>query len=156
VCGTYYDYETTYEFLIGGSEDEERLDRLTPTEARRFYSAEEYAGRIEAMEADIGAADPTTREYAARSLAAHYLLRQEVASVERLLRDPDVAVAGGALRYLHRERYRDGAPAQAPEWEPLVPALEALHRHEDDAISLLAGAVLYRLGKIDRRAIRRT
>ena len=127
---------------------------MTPTEARRFYSAEEYAALIEAMEADVGGADSTTREYAARSLAAHYLLRQEVAHVERLLRDPDVAVAGGALRYLHRERYRDDAPA--PEWESLVPALEALHRHEDDAISLLAGAVLYRLGKIERRAIRRT
>ena len=35
-CGTYYRYETDYEFLVNGSEDEEYLTRLTDEEAAKY------------------------------------------------------------------------------------------------------------------------
>jgi hypothetical protein len=35
-CGTYYLYRTDYEFLYGGSEDEQELTRLTREEAAEY------------------------------------------------------------------------------------------------------------------------
>jgi hypothetical protein len=35
-CGTYYLYETDYEYLVNGSEDEQHLHRLTPAEAAAY------------------------------------------------------------------------------------------------------------------------
>ena len=35
-CGTYYLYRTDYEYLAGGSEDEQTLTRLTGEEASRY------------------------------------------------------------------------------------------------------------------------
>ncbi len=36
LCGTIYSYETRYEYLVNGSEDEEELRRLTDAEARAW------------------------------------------------------------------------------------------------------------------------
>ena len=35
-CGTYYLYQTDYEYLVNGSEDEEHLVRLTPDQAGQY------------------------------------------------------------------------------------------------------------------------
>jgi len=35
-CHTYYLYRTDYEFLVGGSEDEQFLDRLTDEQAAQY------------------------------------------------------------------------------------------------------------------------
>ena len=35
-CGTHYLYETEYEFLVSGSEDEQRLTRLTAEQAAQY------------------------------------------------------------------------------------------------------------------------
>ena len=35
-CGTYYLYETDYEYLVNGTEDEEFLTRLTEAEAMEY------------------------------------------------------------------------------------------------------------------------
>src|ERR1051325_9701115 len=53
VCGTFYFYKITYEYLVDGSEDEEELMRATPTEARRFLSDEEYRDLIEWMAVNV-------------------------------------------------------------------------------------------------------
>lgn len=37
-CGTYYLYKTDYEFLVGGSEDEEFLTRLTVEQAAEYLN----------------------------------------------------------------------------------------------------------------------
>ena len=37
-CGTYYLYETDYEYLVNGSEDEESLMRLTLEQAAEYLS----------------------------------------------------------------------------------------------------------------------
>jgi hypothetical protein len=36
LCGTRYLFETDYEFLAGGSEDEQKLTRLTSAQAEEF------------------------------------------------------------------------------------------------------------------------
>jgi len=36
-CRAYFLYRTDYEYLAGGSEDEQILDRLTDTEARQYF-----------------------------------------------------------------------------------------------------------------------
>jgi protein-arginine kinase activator protein McsA len=41
-CKTYYFYRTDYEFLIGGSEDEEYLNRLTDAEAKKYLDRPSY------------------------------------------------------------------------------------------------------------------
>ena len=38
-CGTAYLYETDYEFLAPGSEDEQHLTRLTPAQAAELLSS---------------------------------------------------------------------------------------------------------------------
>jgi hypothetical protein len=35
-CGTYYHYRTDYEFLVGGTEDEQFLTRLTDAQAEAY------------------------------------------------------------------------------------------------------------------------
>lgn len=37
-CGAYYLYETDYEFLVGGSEDEEFLTRLMLEQAQEYLN----------------------------------------------------------------------------------------------------------------------
>lgn len=37
-CGAYFRYRTDYTYLAGGSEDEEYLERLTPTEAAEYLA----------------------------------------------------------------------------------------------------------------------
>src|SRR3954451_781823 len=37
-CGTYYCYQTDYEFLVNGSEDEEYLTRLTEDQATEYLN----------------------------------------------------------------------------------------------------------------------
>jgi len=37
-CGTYYRYQTDYEFLVNGSEDEEYLTRLTDEQAAEYLN----------------------------------------------------------------------------------------------------------------------
>ena len=69
ICGTFYRYDWTYEYLSNGSEDEETLTRLTPTEARQYLADGEYEALIAALRADLDASDERSRRYAARALA---------------------------------------------------------------------------------------
>ena len=41
-CGDYFTYELDYEFLAGGSEDEESLIRLTKSEAREILKKRKH------------------------------------------------------------------------------------------------------------------
>jgi hypothetical protein len=38
LCGNYYLYETDYEYLVNGSEDEQSLTRLSAEEARQYLT----------------------------------------------------------------------------------------------------------------------
>lgn len=71
ICRVFYRYDWTYEYLSNGSEDEETLARLTPTQARAYLTDAEYAALIAVLRADLEAADDRTRRYAERALADH-------------------------------------------------------------------------------------
>ena len=43
LCGTYYLYQTDYEYLVNGSEDEETLTRLTDEEAVKYLARPQSA-----------------------------------------------------------------------------------------------------------------
>src|SRR5215211_3760875 len=68
VCGTFYLYKYTYEYLVYGSEDEEELTRATPTQARRFLTDAEYQTLIEWMAVNVQHASALTRYFAAKCL----------------------------------------------------------------------------------------
>lgn len=44
VCGGWYLYQTDYEYLVNGSEDEEHLYRLTEAQAAQYLSQGEGGG----------------------------------------------------------------------------------------------------------------
>ena len=100
VCGTFYLYKFTYEYLTNGSEDEEELTRATPTEAKRFLSDEEYRALIESMAIQLQHASERTRFFAAKSLVSHHLEHQDMTAISQYLRHRDVEVVKGALVFL--------------------------------------------------------
>jgi hypothetical protein len=96
ICGTLYRYDWSYEYLVNGSEDEEALARLAPSEARRFFSDADYETRMKAMAGWLDHPCAQTRRFAARCLAIHYRAQGERAQIDRLLTSSDTAIAEGA------------------------------------------------------------
>ncbi|MEW5873177.1 MAG: hypothetical protein AB1894_28215 [Chloroflexota bacterium] len=47
LCGLYYHYRCTYEYLVNGSEDEVTLTRLTPAQSRLLLAPGEYERLID-------------------------------------------------------------------------------------------------------------
>ncbi len=68
ICGTFYQYDFTYEYLVNGSEDEETLTRLTPDQAKKYLSDDQYTFLMEELARSLREADPITQAYAARCL----------------------------------------------------------------------------------------
>ena len=102
LCGTFYQYDFSYEYLVNGSEDEEVLTRLTPDQARRFLSDRDYAARIAQMQAALAHPGALTRSYAAKCLVSHHLERRDPSAIVPLLTHPDADVVRGALAFLAR------------------------------------------------------
>ncbi|MBV9928602.1 MAG: hypothetical protein JOZ96_26535 [Acidobacteria bacterium] len=100
VCGTFYQYETSYEFIYGGSEDEEKLTRLTPTQAKSRLPEQVYEAIIRWMPGNLKHTEAQTRRYAAKSMVAHHLARGEAAAIRPYLSHADPAVVRGALEVL--------------------------------------------------------
>ena len=73
LCGTYYHYRFTYEYLVNGSEDEATLTRLTPTDVRELLADGEYERLIAIQQQHLEHPEASTRFYAARCIAAHHL-----------------------------------------------------------------------------------
>jgi hypothetical protein len=123
-CGTYYQYDWSYEYLVNGSEDSEELRRLTPTQAQRFLSDEEYAARQAEQAAAIGHADEATRRFAARSVFEECVARADWAAAGEMLGQADPVIVGAALSQLDYllESVNDGRAAYAP----LKPTLAGL------------------------------
>jgi hypothetical protein len=108
ICGTFYLYKITYEYLVYGSEDEEELIRATPAQAKRFLSGQEYVDLIEWLRRCLQHPNVETRRFAAKCLASHHLERNEIAAIARYLRHPDQEVVLGAMIFLSqyvKERY---------------------------------------------------
>lgn len=145
VCGIFYYYLVTYEYLVDGSEDEEILTRLTPTEARRFYTDDEYDRLITSLAGELPSSHRLARRYAAKCLVAHHFARQNLAAVEHYLRHPDAETARGGFWYLHS--LMDDS-AQRPRLEQLMPTFESLSCHFDEEIASVAHSLEVCLNKI--------
>lgn len=145
-CGVYYQYDYTHEYLVDGSEDEVTLTRLTPDEARRFYSDKVYAFLIEQLSHSLGDGDAKTRAYAARCLVAHHLARGELGTVEAYLMNPDGVVAQGALLQL---RFHTKDRSSVDELRSLVPVLRSASRSPVKEVADLAGYLLTYVFKTD-------
>ncbi len=139
ICGTFYQYDLTYEYLVGGSEDEETLKRLTPTEARRFLDDETYNALIQKMEPNLNSSDVMVRRHAARSLISHYLELGDIAKIKTYLAHSDSEVLRGGLSFLwncvddHYEIVKIGQ---------LKGVLEKLKGHAVDYVAAISGYVL--------------
>jgi hypothetical protein len=147
ICGTFYLYKTTYEYLATGSEDEEELTRATPTQARRFLTDKAYGELIEWMTVNLEHSNPLTRSYAAKCLVSYHLERQEMTAIAQYLRHADVEVVTGALVLLSqfiRDRYK----LEACLWELQDPLVELSNRNEE----LVASYARYVARNISRYA----
>ncbi len=123
LCGTYYQYDLTYEYLVNGSEDSEELRRLTPTQARRFLTADEYAARQAEQAAALDHPHEATRRFAARSVFEQHVAQAEWAAAGQLLAHADPVIAGAALSQLD---YLLDSSADRAAFAPLQPALAGL------------------------------
>jgi len=88
VCGTFYIYESSYEFLIGGSEDEQILTRLTPDESKEYLTSEEYRDIMDHLALEIEKSkDEKVLFYAIKSYIIHYIIQNEEDSINKLFSD---------------------------------------------------------------------
>jgi hypothetical protein len=115
LCGTFYLYKFTYEYLVYGSEDEEELARATPAQAKRFLTGQEYVDAIAWMKVCLQHPNVETRRFAGKCLASHHLERQEITAILKYLRHPDTEVAFGALSFLGE--YARGRYELSELWE---------------------------------------
>jgi hypothetical protein len=108
VCGTFYLYETDYEYLVNGSEDSEQLTRLTPDEACRYMTPEAHGALIARMRGDLESAQAIDRRYAGMSLAGYTFENRDMAGLESVVTHPDGEVVRGALLGLTRWSSKEG------------------------------------------------
>jgi hypothetical protein len=96
-CGAFFAYRLTYEYLVNGSEDEETLTRLSPSEAQTFRRGlarrlEALRRKIDDLESEAGArGDYLDRGHPSPLQAREAMARMEVcrasaASARELLR----------------------------------------------------------------------
>jgi hypothetical protein len=102
VCGTFYFYDYTYEYLVNGSEDEETINRLTPTQVQHRLTQEVYEQHIRFMHSEIAKTDVQTKTYAAKCLTDHYISIGDYETLNPLLQYDDVSVVRGVLLCIYR------------------------------------------------------
>jgi hypothetical protein len=149
ICRTVYNYQTCYEFLIGGSEDEEKLRRLTPDQARGHLTESEYEALIRWMPGNLRHPDAVTRRYAAKCLVSHHLARNEIAALRPYLADADTDVVSGALYFLWSVVYGDEKRAEL--WE-LRDVFGELGGSADERVAGYARSIMANLDRYARRA----
>jgi hypothetical protein len=143
VCGIYYAYRFSYEYYVNGSEDEETLERLTPTQARRFLSPDEYATRLAHAAAGLSHPHPRTRLYAAKCLAAQALASGDLPVLQQFLRHPDLEITRTVLGFLDLQASELGADLSG--LARLRPELERLAQDANLGMTWLAKVLLCRL-----------
>jgi hypothetical protein len=121
ICGIFYQYDYSYEYLVNGSEDTVTLMRLTPDDIRFFISDETYAFLLNNFKQSLFDSDGKTREYAARCLAAHYLARDNLIEVEKLLDPANREIMDGTLFQILQWTQK---LSNYDELLPLVPSLQ--------------------------------
>jgi len=130
-CGTFYRYDQSYEYLVNGSEDEEELRRLTPTEVRDRMSDSDYDHLIAFLESHRDTPHPLDRHFVAKCLTAHYLDTSNVEGITTLLRDTRIDIVKGTLFFL-RWLVVNGTPVN--EMKPYEHAIHDIRTADDESL----------------------
>jgi hypothetical protein len=128
-CGTFYSYREQHEYLVEGSEEEQILIRISPTEAKEYFSKSDYERRISMFEKELTARSKKLREHAAKSLAYYYLFdSKEPKKAKAILASSDPVVQTGAFNYFYTlsEYYDSGKTLK-----PLRPLIKELIKSSD-------------------------
>jgi hypothetical protein len=139
ICGTFYRYDFSYEYLVNGSEDSETLERLTPTQARDFLGETKYNDLMAALPAYLQAAEPRTRGYAAKCLVYQHLERREFTRAAAYLSHTEADVVKDVLYFIWRLTANGYRLENRAAFEP---ALRALAAGPDRDLARVAGYVL--------------
>ena len=99
-CGTYYQYDYTYEYLVNGSEDEETITRLTPVRVRDRLEPGELELRMGFVTAELMSAIPNAKRYAVKCLLDYSVFKSDYGAVGELLVHPDAELREGAFYFL--------------------------------------------------------
>ena len=152
-CGTYYAVEESYEYLVNGSEDETKLTRLTPDQARGLLDAGTYEFLMTHLATDLAHPDAATRRYAGKCWTSYHLERGEIAGLARYLRNADAEVVKGALFFLW-QLY------SAWWWQPDNPRItcivqlkdefQKLTQHPDESVSRAAPYIVHDLERLSK------
>jgi hypothetical protein len=150
VCGIYYAEEHSYEYLVNGSEEEDKLTRLTPAQACRLLDAETYEFLMSRLSLDLAHSDAATRRYAGKCWVSHHLERGEIDGIACYLQHADAEVVKGALFFLWRLLDDWWWQTDNPRIACLVSlkdVFQALTQHPDSKVSTAAP---YLIQGIDR------
>lgn len=123
-CGTFYSYSEQHEYLVDGSEEEQILRRISPTEAKEYFSKSNYERRIKMFKEELTARRKIVRRHAAKSLAYYYLFdSNEPKKAMDIFTSSDPVVQVGAFSYFHTlSEYYDSGKTLRP-LRPLIKEL---------------------------------
>ena len=103
-CGTWYQYDTDYEFLVNGTEDEQTLRRMAPAEVYSRYGKKQYETLTAYLRNIVENPDPEIspedRAYAIRSIVGECVRCQDAGSLESFLFSPKKEILDQTLAYL--------------------------------------------------------
>ncbi len=146
-CGIFYRYDQSYEYFVNGSEDEEELRRLTPTEARDQMSDSTYEHLIAFLEAHRNTPDPRDLHFIAKCLTAHYLATSNVEGITTLLRDSRPDIVKGALFFL-RWLVVNGSPVNG--MRPFESAIREIRVADDESLRWAVAFFASAFSKIEK------
>ncbi len=132
VCGTFYRYKSTYEYLVYGSEDEEEQVRCPAVFALRFLTDAQYDEFMEWMRAGLSHPNALTRNYAGKCLIAHHLERHEMDEVVGYLAHADPDVLMGAFFWVTHLVFEH---TQMKEFWEIRTTFEKLANHPESRVA---------------------
>jgi len=145
ICGIYYHYSKWYDYYVNGSEDEEKLVRLTPSEVRQYIDDERYEVLIGKSRSGLTDPDPLVRRYAGKCMASHHLHRRELEAAGQYAAHADPEVAQGALLFFRQLASERIILAELRELGEVFTAVSAAAVRD---VADLAKGVLYWLGEV--------
>lgn len=99
-CGTYYQYDYTYEYLVNGSEDEETITRLTPVRVCDRLMHGELEHRMGFVPAELMVVNINAKRYAVKCLLEYSVFKADCGPSVELLDHPDPDLREGVLYFL--------------------------------------------------------
>jgi len=118
-CYTFYLYQSSYEYLINGSEVEESLKRLTPTESVEYILPVEYEARIRYFHSYLTDPDERKKSYSLCCMCFHYLYSDQISKIISLLEQQDSTCLHAIVNALYKAPIELLNSNKEP-WLPLI------------------------------------